>query len=167
MFTWLREYRERARIQRLFARYVSPETVAEMASPAPASFEPHSEEAELILVLVEADTEAKLNELIGAVAADSSQSDATVLSFLGSMILIAFGMPRPQPNGSELRATLVKRLAARHGASIRILHGRWPSLVGNIGGSGRWTYTAVPAKFADILAKLSKLHPGEVSEHVA
>jgi hypothetical protein len=168
MFSWLREYRERVTLRRLLGQYVSPETVAELLKmPAPASFEPHFAETDLILVLVEADTDARLNELIGAVTEEATNSDGTVLSILGPLILIAFGMPRLQANAAELRVALVRQLAVRFGPSLRIVHGRWYSLVGNIGGPRRFTYTAVPTKFAEVLAKISRSNPGDVSEHVA
>jgi hypothetical protein len=137
------------------------------ASPAPASFAPKRADADLVLVLVTPHTDSEISELIGTVTDDAGKLDATVLGFLGPLLLIAYGMPRPQANSAELRVALVRHLAAKHGASLRIVHGRWSSLVGNIGGAGRWSYGAVPSGFPEILDKLSKLPPGGVQEHAS
>lgn len=163
MFSWLKRRRAKVKLRRQFAQYLPADFAASLA----ISFEPRHVEADLVLVLIDCSSESESSSTFSKVIGHAVVLEGTILSILGPMVLVGFGVPAPLVNSAQFRSAFVERLVEKgDDLSLRVVHGRWRALLGNFGGEGRWSYTAVPFDFSILLGKLAGLQPGQALEHV-
>jgi adenylate cyclase len=165
---YLIEERTRRRVERAFDHYLSPAIVSRLASD-PSALKLGGEEREVTVMFADlsgftalsttvsaTELTSKVNRYLGYVVDEVEATGGYVDKFIGDAVMAMWGAPVPDPNHAikavrAARAAVEKIQRARaedeargeRGFSIKIGINSGTAIVGNVGTTKRYNYTAV------------------------
>ena len=156
----LRAFLERRRIQKTFARFVSPDVARQIADgslPAPSL---SARAIEFAFVVLSASDAPSYSERAGSLAEVAFRHGATVHCLL-PVVVVAFGvLDSDSPAG---RSGFVAALQSQF-SDAAVVHGAVTATVGPFGGPTRLDVGFWWPDIADALQQLARLSPGEAHE---
>lgn len=112
---------------------------------------------------------ARTKAILGDIVEVAMAEDSVVDWMSGSLVTIAFGIPprlekRSQVEIEQSQLRLIQTILSRFGSEVRLIHGHHEGVVGAMGTTRRFSYTAWTPNFGQALEKLISLPFGSAAE---
>jgi hypothetical protein len=166
VFSIIRNFFERRKLEKTLAKYVSPQKVKELilsdGLQGLGNPKPEKGVLDFIVVAVDGQNLEEISERIAAVADLALVNDGLVLDMIDRLVVITYGM-FPEP-GKGNRFGLVAALQRAFPTKLKIIHGCGFGHYGNFGSKCRISFTFQLPGFLDALGELSRINFGETKE---
>ena len=165
----IKEFFIKRRFRKLFKNSLSPQVTDKLVDQilnGSIPDKPELKEAsiEFVCVSVQGETPEIIAERMAIASDIAIEHKGMIQDQVSGIIIITYGILFCEPDDAEQLVNLCQSLQTKLAGNVKIVYGKAQGHFGNLGSSGRMSFSFILPSFLDALATLAALPYGEIRE---